>query len=605
MEAMGLAGPIDLAGVHARVLPRDGSLIQPAPVLKRYRLAQFVARFPNPTRGILLTCLYALGAGLVTVLFQVAIHGFYDATFERFGRMETFRMALWSFAVIVPTSLLSGWLMFRFCPEAAGSGIPQLKASFWKDFGAIPSRVAWVKFIAGILSIGGGTSLGREGPSVQLAGAVGSNLAGFAGEPRHQRRMGAATGAAAGLAAAFNTPLAAITFVLEEIIGDLNSRLLGFVLLASVIGAFVVHALIGKQPAFILTDVSAPTFLGYLLTPVVAAVSAAIGVLFQKSALGLRAGMRRTPVPNWLRPVLGALLTWALGVAVFSQTGRLGVFSLGYQDLSEALRGDLSLRVVVLLLATKFIATVACYGTGGCGGIFSPSLFLGAMGGAAVVGMIQWVVPVERADLIALMVVGMSATLGAVVRAPVTGILIVFEMTHEFALVPALMIGALISQLISRMILPHNFYEAALRQDDIILERIVPPRDLSGWQSLPVSMVTNFQPVVLTSIEPETIRSVLNQHRFARFPVVLDEGLAGYVDRGELRTALAQGRDPTLSAPASCLVYQSIRELQRALIESPNGMVAVLDRPRGRVLGIVTLHDLLRAEVAAARNTES
>src|SRR5208283_5479888 len=194
-----------------------------------------------------------------------------------------------SFGVIVTTSLLVGYLLNTFCREASGSGIPQLKLAFWKDFGVVPWRVVWVKFLAGVLSIGGGCSLGREGPSVQLAGGLASNLAGVLGEAKQSRRLAAAAGAGAGLAAAFNTPLAAVVFVLEEIIGDLNSRLLGGVLLASVIGALVVHGFIGKQPAFALTGVESPAWLVYVLTPVIAAAGALIGVVFQKWTLALRA----------------------------------------------------------------------------------------------------------------------------------------------------------------------------------------------------------------------------------------------------------------------------------------------------------------------------
>ena len=154
-----------------------------------------------------------------------------------------------SLAVIVVTSLIVGWLLNSFCPEAAGSGIPQAKLAFWKEFGFAPKRIAWIKFVAGVISIGGGQSLGREGPSVQIGSNLASTLAGLLGVPKQGRRSASAAGSAAGLAAAFNAPLASVAFVLEEIIGDLNSRSLGAVLLASVIGAFIVHAFIGAQPA--------------------------------------------------------------------------------------------------------------------------------------------------------------------------------------------------------------------------------------------------------------------------------------------------------------------------------------------------------------------
>jgi CIC family chloride channel protein len=135
---------------------------------------------------------------------------------------------------------------------------------------------------------------------------------------------------------------------------------------------------------------------------------------------------------------------------MFTQTRHLGIFSLGYDDLSRALAGDIGRQLAAALLVARFTATFTCYGFGGCGGIFSPTLFFGGMTGVALAGLVgpEW--PLARADVVALAVVGMSACLGAVVWAPVTGILIVFEMTHEFALVPVLMIGALVSQAVSR-----------------------------------------------------------------------------------------------------------------------------------------------------------
>lgn len=564
-------------------------------------LARHLNRLPRQARVVLLTAIYALGAALAAVAFHLAVHGLFHAGLVRLSKQEPLTFLLGSFAVVVSSSLVVGWLLNSFCPEAAGSGIPQLKAAFWKDFGHVPFRVAWVKFVAGILSLGGGTSLGREGPSVQLAGAVGSNLAGILGEPKHQRRLGAATGAAAGMAAAFNTPLAAITFVLEEIIGDLNSRLLGAILLASVLGAFVVHGVIGKQPAFILTDVATPTALGYALTPVVAAVAALVGVLFQKWSLRLRQRARQQRrIPGWLRPAVGGVITWGLGVAVFLWSGRLGVFSLGYEDLSESLLGKLGWQVAFVLLTAKLIATVCSYGFGGCGGIFSPTLFFGAMTGATLAGLLDLVTPVGRGDLIAFMVVGMSCTLGAVVRAPVTGILIVFEMTHEFALVPALMLGALVSQLISRKFLERNFYEEVLHQDGIILDRIMPPRDLKSWHSLPATTITNFRPVTCGDLAPEALRQLLQEHRFAHFPLVRDGKFEGVLTRAEIQDALADQRPPVVGHPRTCLTTDPVSLLQRRLIESDEGIVGVLDEPNGRLLGIVTLHDLLRAEVAAA-----
>jgi chloride channel protein, CIC family len=562
-------------------------------------LPGLVQRLPGQSRPIFLTCVYGLGAGLAAVAFQAAMNGLYQVTYVQLSHGSLTLFLSVSLVVIVATSLAVGFLMTKFAPEASGSGIPQLKAAFWKDFGVVPWRVVWVKFVAGVLSIGGGCSLGREGPSVQLAGGVASNLAGLLGEAKQKRRVAAAAGAAAGLAAAFNTPLAAVTFVLEEIIADLNSALLGSILLASVIGAFVVHGLVGKQPAFALSGVETSGWLVYGLTPVVAAVAAFIGVVFQKWTMGLRArrkDFRR--VPAWVRPSLGGLITWVLGSAVFVATGHLGVFGLGYEDLSAGLGLQLGWKIAGILLGAKLLATVLCYGLGGCGGIFSPTLFLGGMCGICLAGLSALAVPLSGSDQLALAVVGMSACLGAVVRAPVTGILIVFEMTHEFSLVPALMLGALVSQAISRKLNRHSFYEEILVQDGHRLEHVIPPRDLRSWQQLPAAAVANFHPVMATELTFGAMQKLLRAHPYQRFPVVLNRTVAGILTRKEAEAALAAKRPPGLEPVVTCLRKDSIAELQARLIESNSLIVVLLDRPGGQMLGVVTLHDLLRAQAA-------
>ena len=564
-------------------------------------LVHYLQRLPKQSRAVLQTCLYGLGAGASAVFFQLGINWLYRLGLVGLSHQSTSTFLIGSLAIIVVSSLLMGWLLNSFCREAAGSGIPQLKLAFWKDFGTVPWRVAWVKFVAGIVSIGGGQSLGREGPSVQLAGAVSSNLAGLAGEAKQNRRLAAAAGAAAGLAAAFNTPLAATTVVLEEILGDLTSRLLGGVLLASVLGALVVHGVIGAQPSFTLTGAAAPSWAGYLLTPVVAALAGLVGVYFQKASLGLRGRIKLTRrIPDWLLPLAGGLITWGLGVAVFERTQRLGVFSLGYDDLSSALAGDIGWQLAVVLLVAKFIATFTCYGFGGCGGIFSPTLFFGGMTGVALAGLVGLEWPMARADTLTLAVVGMSACLGAVVGAPVTGILIVFEMTHEFALVPVLMIGALVSQAISRKMNRENFYDALLTQDGHHIEQVRPPRDLQSWQQFPVSAIANFRPVIIHNLAPAKLQDVLKSHPYQRFPVVQEDKLAGILTRREAEAALRENRAPKLENAATCLPRQTVRKLQGLLVESPSNFVVVVDEDGGKILGIVTLHDLLRAEVEKA-----
>jgi CIC family chloride channel protein len=440
---------------------------------------------------------------------------------------------------------------------------------------------------------------------VQLGGAIASNLAGLAGEAKQNRRAAAAAGAAAGLAAAFNAPLAATTFVLEEIIGDLNSRLLGSVLLASMLGALAVNGIIGKQPAFALKDVDPPTWLAYVLTPVVAGLASLVGVYFQRFSLGLRHWTKnRTWCPAWLWPVVGGLITWGLGVAVFCAPGKhLGVFSLGYDDLSQALSGGIGWKIAALLLLAKFVATICSYGFGGCGGIFSPCLFFGGMVGVFFAGLVglEWPTALRQADLITLAVVGMSASLGGVVGAPVTGILIVFEMTHQFTLVPALMLGAIVSQSISRTMNDESFYDALLLQDGHRIEKIRPPRDLLSWQQSHVSEILTDKPAFFAGLAPAIIQQTLKVYPYERFPVIQDGKPTGILTRKEAQAALAEKRAPKLEPVTTCRGDQTIRDLQTLLINSTTQFVVVLD-DHGALQGVITLHDLLRAEVQKAES---
>lgn len=557
-----------------------------------------MARLPAKTRGIVQTVCFGLAAGLVAVAFHLAIHTIFEHGIQRLSHQSTEVFLIGSFLIIGGTSAIAGWLLSAFCPEAAGSGIPQVKLAFWKDMGEIPFRVVWVKFIAGALSVGGGASLGREGPSVQLASGLSSNLGGFLGMPKHKRRVACAAGAAAGLAAAFNTPIAAVTFVLEEVIGDLNSRMLGSILLAAVVGALVAHGLLGEQPAFTLRGAGSPEWQVYLATPVVAAIAALAGVWFQKFALSLRLWNKKTHrISPWARCMLGGLAVWLIGSTVFLWTGNIGVFGLGYDDLSQALNGQMHWANASLLLVAKLVATAVCYGLGAAGGIFAPTLFFGGMAGAALAGLIDLFYPLSTAGHVTLAVVGMCACLGAVVRAPVTGLLIVFEMTHEFAMVPALMVGGLISIAIAKKFTHHNFYDEILAQDGQEVEQVMPPRDLRSWQETQVSRAANFRPVLIRSLDVETLKATLAEHSHDRFPVVIDLKLKGVITREHMERVIEKGEEPIIDPVATCRREATIRDIQHKIIESPANMVILIGGLDDVPIGVMTLHDILRAEI--------
>lgn len=565
--------------------------------LENNAVLRLLQKLPDNVRQVAQTIVLSLAAGLSAVGFLFMTNFFFSLTYVQFASRSKLFFALASFILIIGTSVLVGFLLNVFSPEAAGSGIPQVKVAYWKELGQMQPRTAVIKFVAGVLSIGGGSSLGREGPSVYIGSGVSSNIAGVMGTPRRERRAATLMGASAGLAAAFNTPLAAITFAIEEITGDLNSRYLGRVVLSSVLGAFTVYAILGRQPAFSLPAIENVSWLHYTIVPLVAAVASLAGVIFQRGTLFLRARQKRmTSVPAWLRPGFGGLVTWILGVSVFLTAGKIGVFGLGYQDLSQALNNNFEWKIAGIMVCAKLVATIASYGFGGCGGIFAPLLFIGGMSGFFIGGLAGTWIPLTPADHIVLSAVGMSACLGTVVGAPLTSLLIVFEMTHQFALVPALMLGLIISQAVSRFSGRLNFYDAALVQDGHELHKIRPPLDLQSWQNLAVSAIANPRPVVVRSLDPKKLHDVVDQYPYNSFPVEIDGRLRGILTRQRILESLLGKDTPEIRNVVTCFPDQTVREVGDKFIQSPINVLVVVSRESGAIQGIITLHDLLRAQ---------
>ncbi len=562
-------------------------------------LSSVLQRFPEDVRSVITTSILSIAAGLSAVGFLFFTNFLFVQTFLRFVALSPLVFITASFAVITITSLLVGYLLNVFSPEAAGSGIPQLKTAYWKEVGYVSIKPVLVKFIAGILSIGGGNSLGREGPSVYIGGGISSCLDGVFGAPIRQRRAAALIGASAGLAAAFNTPLAAITFVIEEIIGDMNSRYLGQVVLSSVIGAFVVYAILGRQPAFSLPSIENISWFHYIIVPVVALVSAFSGVIFQRSTIFWRGRIKKQKrIPLWLLPLCGGLITWAIGCSVYLATGKIGVFSLGYQDLSNALNNNFEWKIAGVLICAKLCATIAGYSSGGCGGIFAPSLFMGGMSGFFIGGLANIWIPLTPDDRIVLSAVGMSACMGSIVRAPLTSMLIVFEMTHQFSLVPALMLGTIISQAVARRANPLNFYDALLVQDGHELHKIRPPVDLQSWQNLPVRAIASPNVVGLNDISVKGMRALINAYPYNAFPVFSESRVIGIVTRQQIEDSIANGTPPDIHELKYCYADQTVKEAGDTFVDSTVHVLLVLDRKTNAISGIITLHDLIRAQAA-------
>jgi CIC family chloride channel protein len=559
----------------------------------------YIKRIPERTRTIATIVVLSLAAACMAVAFLFLTNHLFSWTFGWYATRSKVFFLISSFATIMTTSLIVGVLLNKLSPDAAGSGIPQLKAAYWTELGYVPIKPVLVKFIAGVLSLGGGTSLGREGPTVFMGGGLSSWLSGYLGFPKRERRSTSLVGASAGLAATFNTPLAAITFVLEEIVGDINSRAIGKVLISAIVGAFTVYALIGRQPSFSVPTLEETSWVNFALAPLVALVASLLGIAFHRQSISWRRRIKKQcRIPMWATPMIGAFITWCIGAPIFLVTGKLGVFGLGYQDLSSVLNGDFVWWIAGVLVVGKLIATIASYSFGGCGGIFSPLLFIGGLTGFFIGSVCAQWIPLTRSDLIILSAVGMSTCLGTVVKAPLSAMLIVFEMTHQFALVPALLIGMAVSMTVSKLTGSENFYDAILVQDGHDIHKIKPPLDMTGWQQLPISTIYHKKPVAVTSVARPALQNIIDTYPYECYPYVKDGNLAGLITRKGIEDYLSHNTPVVPVAIVSCSLDATVKQVAELFIDSSQGMMAITDNS-GTLLGVVTLHDILRAQAAA------
>ena len=475
-----------------------------------------------------LTLAVGVVCGFVAVAFHLAIHAaealLIDRAFAAPGRLATVLV------VVVPTvgGLVAGAALTWIVPGARGSGIPQVKQAFATEGGRVKLRDAIGKFVIGSFQIGSGASLGREGPTVQICAGASSFMARMARlSPKGARRL-MPVGVAAGIAAAFNAPIAAVTFTIEEIVGKLDQSVLSGVVVAAALAAVIERGVLGVHPVI---EVRQPYGLDHASSLVFFAVlgvaAAIVSVVFTDALLGLRAAFKRvTLVPKWAHPGVGGLVTGLLAVAVLHGLGERGVTGAGYETLGLALDGKLGLRILLALCAVKIVATVFSYSTGGAGGIFAPSLFIGAMLGGAVGYADVAAFGHENRTLGAFALVGMGAVFAGVVRAPITSVLIIFEMTGDYGLVLPLMISNMTAYVLARRMRKSSIYEALLEQDGIVLADDSHPRGTDIAQAVVGDAMVCELVTIPTRASVLDAMAIVEGRNHTFYPVVRTNGTA-------------------------------------------------------------------------------
>jgi CIC family chloride channel protein len=364
----------------------------------------------------------------------------------------------WYQKLLMPAigGLLVGPIVTFLSKEVKGHGVPEVMESIILRNGRIRPRVVFAKIVASSICIGSGGSSGREGPIVQIGSAIGSTIGQWFQLPPEKLRTLVAAGAAGGIAAAFNAPVAGALFAIEIIFGDFGVMQFSPIVIASVTATVVSRHYLGDFPAFIVakyTLVSPWELIFYAGMGLIAGVA---GLAFIQLLYGLEAFFDGWKFPDYIKPALGGLAVGAMGI-VFP-----AVYGVGYEGINEALTGHTSWEILLALMVLKIVATSFTLGSGGSGGIFAPSLFIGAMIGGAVGTLVHQFFPAITATSGAYSMVGMGAFVGAVTHAPITSIIIIFEMTNEYKIILPLMIATIIAVTFTTKMKPESIYTLKL-----------------------------------------------------------------------------------------------------------------------------------------------
>lgn len=390
-----------------------------------------------------ISILIGILTGLICILFNYAIH-----------QIESLRNTLltpndptWKtgLLIILSSAILSGfsfYLVKKFSPESAGSGIQEIEGALSSVRPSRWKRVLPVKFFAGICALGAGLVLGREGPSVQIGANIGAMLSDVTKRHPESKHIFIASGAAAGLAAAFNAPLAGILFVLEEMREQFHYNFISLksVILAAIASTMVFHFFVGEKPLFSLPEIGDVSQASYGLFFVLGLGFGAFGVLFNKLILycmDFYQSLHRNEIKRF--SIIGMILGSVFGLLIIFVPTMTGE---GANLVADSLQGHFSFTFLIGLFILRLIATLACFCSGASGGVFAPMLALGALSGGAFGLLCQSIFPALDLSIGMFVVAGMCALFCATVRAPLTGIILVLELTNEYALLFPLVIAA-------------------------------------------------------------------------------------------------------------------------------------------------------------------
>ena len=484
---------------------------------------QFFKKFSNlkqiqvneHTIMVILAVIVGLAGGFGAVGFRHLINFFQTLAYGGKNDLLEFVVNLpWYYRVAVPAigGLIVGPLVYFFAREAKGHGVPEVMEAVALKGGVIRKRVVVIKSLASAISISTGGSVGREGPIVQIGSAIGSVLGQFMKVSPDRMRTLVGCGAGAGIAATFNAPIAGSMFALEVVLGDFGLATFSPIVISAVVATAVSRAFLGDIPAFIVPAyelVSAWELPMYLILGIFCAT---VGVTFTKTLYRIEDLFDGIKFPEYLKGIIGGLV---LGVTslVFPQ-----ILGVGYGAIDLALMQKMAWWLLLVLVPVKILATSITIGSGGSGGIFAPSLFVGAMAGGFFGAVVHQLFPNVTASPGAYSIVGMGAVVGATTHGPLAAILILFEMTGDYKIILPLMLACIIATIVSGQLMRDSIYTLKLARRGIDIKE---GKEVNVLKSMFVKDVMN--PNVETVPEALPLGQMAEQiskSKFNSFPVL-------------------------------------------------------------------------------------
>ncbi len=518
------------------------------------------------------------------------------------------RWPLWTLPLIpMAGALVTGTLVHLFASEARGHGVPQVLDALIRKKGRIPTKIGVVKVLASISTVGSGGSAGAEGPIIQIGSTTGSAIGRRLGVSKEHMGTLVACGAAAGIAAIFNAPIAGVFFALEILLRDFSLKTFTPIVIAAVFSTAIAQVYHGQNEAIFAAELFDRT--RYVFTPgelpgyvVLGLVCAIVGVAFTHLLHAIEdffAGLRIHPIA---KPVVGALLLGMLGIAFIDVTGTAGqtpaFFGNGYETIRWLIEPDTytggggallaGMLILVLLLAYKALGTVLTLGSGGSGGVFAPSLFLGATtGGVFGVALERLGLISEASSPASYALVGMAAVVAGTTFAPLTAILLLFELTREPYVLAPIMLAAIVSTMVARRLMPDSIYTSRLRRAGILIGT---GRDLTLLRRVPVLsvQVTPLPPEPVYASDPLSKLITLHAHHNVPDFVVVDHDgkYIGMVTGADMRTALIDREAIPL------LLVAELMRTDLATIHPDETLDTVLDKfARHDVASLCLMHD--------------